>query len=89
MWLAKLHLWVIIIIIILVSLFIFEMSTLLSYCYDAVSLFSFPIVPFCAGSFLQIPGCILDTQDLINADQPRNTNQSGLDRVLFVYIKWE
>lgn len=50
--------------------------------------FFFPIVPFCAGSFLQIPGCILDTQDLSNADHPRKTNQSGLDRVLF-YIKLE
>ncbi|XP_048060363.1 Golgi-specific brefeldin A-resistance guanine nucleotide exchange factor 1 isoform X3 [Megalobrama amblycephala] len=29
----------------------------------------------------KIPGCILDTQDFIYAEQPRNTNQTGLERL--------
>ncbi|XP_053088971.1 Golgi-specific brefeldin A-resistance guanine nucleotide exchange factor 1 isoform X2 [Pangasianodon hypophthalmus] len=36
---------------------------------------------FVGTNMKKIPGCILDTQDLINADHPRNANQSGLDRL--------
>ncbi|XP_036429975.1 Golgi-specific brefeldin A-resistance guanine nucleotide exchange factor 1 isoform X2 [Colossoma macropomum] len=36
---------------------------------------------FVGTNMKKIPGCILDTQDLIYADQPRNTNQRGLERL--------
>ncbi|XP_076831313.1 Golgi-specific brefeldin A-resistance guanine nucleotide exchange factor 1 isoform X2 [Brachyhypopomus gauderio] len=36
---------------------------------------------FVGANMKKIPGCILDTQDLINAEQPRNTNQRGLERL--------
>ncbi|XP_053357596.1 Golgi-specific brefeldin A-resistance guanine nucleotide exchange factor 1 isoform X4 [Clarias gariepinus] len=36
---------------------------------------------FVGTNMKKIPGCILDTQDLINADHPRNSSQRGLDRL--------
>ncbi|XP_022540541.2 Golgi-specific brefeldin A-resistance guanine nucleotide exchange factor 1 isoform X1 [Astyanax mexicanus] len=36
---------------------------------------------FVGANMKKIPGCILDTQDRINADQPRNTSQRGLERL--------
>ncbi|XP_060728415.1 Golgi-specific brefeldin A-resistance guanine nucleotide exchange factor 1 isoform X3 [Tachysurus vachellii] len=36
---------------------------------------------FVGANMKKIPGCILNTQDLNKADHPRNTNQSGLDRL--------
>ncbi|XP_050981493.1 Golgi-specific brefeldin A-resistance guanine nucleotide exchange factor 1 isoform X5 [Labeo rohita] len=36
---------------------------------------------FVGTNMKKIPGCILDTQDFIYADQPRNTNQTGLERL--------
>ncbi|XP_058238786.1 Golgi-specific brefeldin A-resistance guanine nucleotide exchange factor 1 isoform X3 [Hemibagrus wyckioides] len=42
---------------------------------------------FVGTNMKKIPGCILDTQDLINSDHPRNTNQSGLDRAYNILWK--
>ncbi|KAM4615448.1 Golgi-specific brefeldin A-resistance guanine nucleotide exchange factor 1 [Polymixia lowei] len=36
---------------------------------------------FVGANMKKIPSCILDTQDLICAEQPRNTNQNGLERL--------
>ncbi|XP_067092095.1 Golgi-specific brefeldin A-resistance guanine nucleotide exchange factor 1 isoform X3 [Osmerus mordax] len=36
---------------------------------------------FVGTNMKKIPSCILDTQDLICAEQPRNTNQNGLERL--------
>ncbi|XP_062852207.1 Golgi-specific brefeldin A-resistance guanine nucleotide exchange factor 1 isoform X3 [Trichomycterus rosablanca] len=36
---------------------------------------------FVGTNMKKIPGCILDTQELIYADHPKNTNQRGLERL--------
>ncbi|XP_071758007.2 Golgi-specific brefeldin A-resistance guanine nucleotide exchange factor 1 [Centroberyx gerrardi] len=36
---------------------------------------------FVGANMKKIPSCILDTQDLICAEQPRNTSQNGLERL--------
>ncbi|KAM9477748.1 Golgi-specific brefeldin A-resistance guanine nucleotide exchange factor 1 isoform 3-T3 [Clarias gariepinus] len=42
---------------------------------------------FVGTNMKKIPGCILDTQDLINADHPRNSSQRGLDRAYNILWK--